>query len=321
VRHRQVGVERRRAVQREFEPSALAVRLPVQRLRQFARRDQVPALGQPQRRIAIAALLDEARVLAVGDEARGQFERPQVHAVARQFVIEAEAVAAVAGLDQAAVETQPREWRRCRGARKRLAAIGRKRRVMRQQMLEVGEHQLLVLLLVMQAERDQRLQRFVLAARCEQRADAAVHLAPPGLHLHQRGPGQQAALRARMARADAVVVRIEEIAVGRVERGKVLLVRFEHEGLEEPGRVREMPFGGARVGHRLCAAVLGRERLGQAQRTLAHGVVLVLQGARIHQWIACAWMTANQRCGSVHSRVASNPPRSSSAIASAGRYL
>ena len=43
---------------------------------------------------------------------------------------------------------------------------------------------------------------------------------------------------------------------------------FEHEALEEPGHVREMPLGRADVGHRLHDRVLGRERLDErkAQR-------------------------------------------------------
>ena len=75
-----------------------------------------------------------------------------------RFVVEGEAVAGVADLADALGEAQPLERRRVRRRRGRgaVGAIDRVERVEPEQVLQVGEHQLLVLLLVVQAELDDR---------------------------------------------------------------------------------------------------------------------------------------------------------------------
>ena len=60
-----------------------------------------------------------------------------------------------------------------------------------------------------------------------------------------------------VAGPNLLVIGVEQ----RIIAGMVLLVvfgkRFEDEGFEEPGGMRQMPFGRARVGHRLDALILG----------------------------------------------------------------
>ena len=62
-----------------------------------------------------------------------------------------------------------------------------------------------------------------------------------------------------MLRADALVVAVEEHAKGRVVRQEagleVRLKTLQTKGLEEPGGVRQVPLGGAGVGHALGLAV------------------------------------------------------------------
>ncbi len=68
-----------------------------------------------------------------------------------------------------------------------------------------------------------------------------------------------------MPLADGLVVGIEQIAEHRIERLIALEVRLQHEGLEEPGDVRQVPLGGADVRHGLDLLVLGAQRRGQFQ--------------------------------------------------------
>jgi hypothetical protein len=70
-----------------------------------------------------------------------------------------------------------------------------------------------------------------------------------------------------VARSDRLVIRIKEVAEGRVD--PVIGVEpGQNEGFEEPGRVRQVPLCRADVVHRLDGLILGRkvgrQRLGLA---------------------------------------------------------
>jgi hypothetical protein len=153
--------------------------------------------------------------------------------------------------------------------RGRLArAIGGRQRIARERVQQVGQQQLLMLLLVLQAELDER--RRVRRRVAQQRRDARVDVGAPGTHLGERGPRHQPALGPRMARTDPFVVAVVEHTIGRMERREARLEALEHEGLEEPGHMREVPLGRARVGHRLHLGIGLRQRLGQREGGGAH---------------------------------------------------
>ena len=86
-------------------------------------------------------------------------------------------------------------------------------------------------------------------------------------HLGDRRAGRRAALGPGVSGADRLVVRVEDVAVGRVEGRVPGEARIEQERLEEPRGVAAVPLGRADVGHRLDRLVLGgergRQRLGQ----------------------------------------------------------
>ena len=128
-------------------------------------------------------------------------------------------------------------------------------------MLDVHEQQFLVLLLMVQAEFDGREQGR--RGPVDDIEHAGIHGVTVVVHLVQRGTCDQAAPWPRVLPPDAVVIAVVEFTEGRVMRTKAGFGRFEHEGLEEPGDVREVPFGGARIGHRLHTSVFGRERCGE----------------------------------------------------------
>ena len=107
------------------------------------------------------------------------------------------------------------------------------------------------------------------------RCIACVDVAAIRVDLVERRARELPAARPVGPRPDPFVVRVEEELEGRVERPVAGGVRLQHERLEEPGRVGEVPLGRARVRHRLHQLILGRERRRQRQRARADRAVLV----------------------------------------------
>src|SRR6185436_14448871 len=116
--------------------------------------------------------------------------------------------------------------------------------VAREQVLDVGEDQLLVLLLVVEAELEDR-REIVLeraASRREERADVRVDVRAVGEDLRQRRPRDEAALGTRVLASHEVVVGIEENAEALVEGLVLREPGLENERLEEPARVGQVPL-------------------------------------------------------------------------------
>ena len=230
-----------------------------------------PSLGQPKLGPAIAAVGDERAVLAAGRHSRCDREGCKIHLVARRLVVERERRAAMSDLGDAAFEALPAE----RGGSSpspspsppsdRLTrTVRRQERIFRQEMLHVGEDQLLMLLFVVPPELERRRDcRRGVRERFEV-GEPLIDRRAVGDDLFRGGPRHEPALGAFDALADALVVRVEEEIVG-VAHGRNA-ERSEHEPLEEPGRVREVPLHGARIGHRLRDPVLDLERIDELHR-------------------------------------------------------
>ena len=143
-------------------------------------------------------------------------------------------------------------------------------RIEREQVLQVREDQFLMLLLVVQAELDE-IERFHRQrAAGEQRAHALVHVRAVAQHLVETRAREHPALRPRILLADAVVIRVEEETERGIEGPVRRVAALEHEGLEEPGGVREVPLHRARVRHGLQRAILRAQALRQALARLAN---------------------------------------------------
>ena len=128
----------------------------------------------------------------------------------------------------------------------------------------IGEQQFLVLLFVVEAEfnQSQCLNR-QFAFIQKQLLHADVHVLAKGQHLRKRRAGQQATLRARVARPQRFVIRIEQVSEGIIKHLVAGQVRQQHHVFKKPTGVRQMPFGRAGVGHGLHALVLGAEWRGE----------------------------------------------------------
>ncbi len=183
--------------------------------------------------------------------------------MAGRFVVEAEALGGVgADLGEAAgVFVPAQRWRL--GVAVLAGPVHRRQRVVREAELEVGDQQLLVLLLVLDAQRHQVYHLVGHLRAVEQRLHRLVHAGPPGAHRLVARPRQQMPLRARVLFADAVVIAVEQIfeaLVGGFVAGRE---RLEDKGLEKPGGMGQVPARRADFRTGLQAHVLGGERLAQ----------------------------------------------------------
>ena len=157
--------------------------------------------------------------------------------------------------------------------------IRRQQGIAREQVLDVHQQELLVLLLVLDAQLDQRTDRRIGAGpsvadgsgAIQELGHGGVHVAPVGGHLVDARSGDQAALGPRVLGTDPLVVGVEQGAVGGMDGHIALEVGFEEERLEEPRGVGPVPLGGAGVGHRLGRLVLGGEGIGQRLGQAADG--------------------------------------------------
>ena len=146
---------------------------------------------------------------------RASLTGPDQRAVCGFFVVEMEAVVAVPDGVDAFVQRDPfvAGSMGCREAPRRV--IGRRDRVLRERMQDVGQHQFLMLLLVIEPDLDQRHQsgEGVLIGRLEEFHHRGVDMAAIGGDFVGARAGQMAALVTGMARAGADVIGIEQIGI------------------------------------------------------------------------------------------------------------
>ncbi|MPN04022.1 hypothetical protein SDC9_151258 [bioreactor metagenome] len=162
----------------------------------------------------------------------------------------------------------------------------------RKQMLDIGEHQLLMLLLVLQAQCDE-LSNSLLRRRAflfhdgHQRQHLLIHHSAIGHDLRQSRSGQQAPLGSGMACTHLLVIGVEQHAKTAVKSLMPWLVHGQYKGFEEPAGMGQMPFGRTGVRHGLHAGVFCRQGRSQLLRAGPHPLVLLRQhypvpGSRRH---------------------------------------
>ena len=186
--------------------------------------------------------------------------------MARPLIVEGEPGAVMADLHDPLAPLQPL-YRRRHGRRRH--SPGRPdrgaQRILEKGRGQVHQHQFLMLMLVIEAERDQI--RGQLVDRAEQ---GRVHRRPPVPHLVERRPGDHPSLRARVPLAFALIIRVEEVGVALVIGLVASQMIAQHEGFEEPGGVGQMPFRRRGVGHWLERGIRVRERRGDGEAEATH---------------------------------------------------
>jgi hypothetical protein len=159
----------------------------------------------------------------------------------RCFVIERKSCAGMADILQATVLMHPLCRCGCHACQRPSPGIDRLQCRTCEQMLHIGEQQLLMLLLMLNTQFHQVINlRFVRLS--EQSTDTGIHICAPVLDFFKRGSGEQAALRARVFVANGVVIAVEEHAKCGVEGFEARFKALQDEGLKKPGHMRQMPF-------------------------------------------------------------------------------
>src|SRR4029079_504830 len=137
---------------------ALGTEVPVERRGPSVSLHRGPAVREPELGTAIAAVFDEAEIVAGGDGAPAQVVGLEEDAMARTLVVEREAGSVVTDLHETAGMGRPFQGRDLGRGRRRGGPEARPirgpQRVRPQRVLDVGEDELLVLLLVLQSQLD-----------------------------------------------------------------------------------------------------------------------------------------------------------------------
>ncbi len=196
------------------------------------------------------------------------------HAMPRALAIEGEAPAVVSDLHDAAIERPIGRGRAVGFADRDRAGVlvGRAHWVLREQVQNIGQHQLLMLLFVITAELDQLSdgrRKIIL----HQRRHRAVDMVAIRSDRLQRRAREHAASGTRLTRAYALVVGVEQEIELRIEGAVAGEILFEDHRLEKPGRMREVPFCRARIGHRLHGRVGVRQGRAEPRGCLANRLI------------------------------------------------
>ena len=165
----------------------------------------------------------------------------------------------MADLDHAAAPLDPSD--RAGHCDRHLGHAGPDRRrewVHREMMEDIGEEEFLMLLLMMTAERDEVLH--IRGQIGQSRQQRRIHSLAISEDLVERGTRQHPPTRPRVALPLGLVIAVEQERPAFVEQLIAGHMIAQHERLEEPGCVGEMPFGGRRIVHRLDRRIGIRKR-------------------------------------------------------------
>ena len=273
---------------------------PIQRGRPLLLTQGRPAERQPQLGAAVAAIVHELEEFTVRRETISDFKWLQKRFVARSLVVEGKHATRVPDLHDTPVKGRPpaRLGIPRRSAGRRLP-VGGEQRIARESVFDVCEHQLLMLLFVVDSQFDDAC-HFLRAVSGPVETEAmqqSRHALIDGVSILEyfghRRPRQQSAPSAGKSFADAVVVGIEERLESGVGRPIVRLPTGQHKCLKKPGGVRQVPPRRAGVGHGLHDEILDRQGFAQVFRKPASLRVVfgeISQYSRLsvetaHDWI------------------------------------
>ena len=252
-------------------PLAAIVATPVQRRLDCVLAHPGPAVRQPQARRAVAPVIDEVAPFAVGDQAIRKRMRREPHRMARPLAVEGEVSAIVPDIYRTPAPLGPAQGIGCGGARNIAGRVGsRKERVLGEQMKEVGEKQLLMLLLMIAPEQDEALRRRRQVVERLHYGD--IDMPAIRQDLVERRAGQHPARWPRDAVPLGFVIAVVEEGERGIERTIASDKVAQHKRLEEPRRVRQVPFTWRGVRHRLDADVCVRQPIDKRDRNRTHAI-------------------------------------------------
>ena len=142
----------------------------------------------------------------------------------------------------------------------------RAQRVLEQRMLDVGEQQFLMLLLMRKAQLYQRTQIIAF----EQGLHRLVNVLPPGEDIGQGRAGKHSAGKARDPFAFRLVIGIENERPSFVIQRVIGQMVTQQEGFPEPRYMRDVPLGRRRIFHGLEGSIRFGQWLDQCFAQLAY---------------------------------------------------
>jgi hypothetical protein len=141
---------------------------------------------------------------------------------------------------------------------------------MARHVLDIRQHQFLVLLFVIEAKLEERPQLGAPVRSVHEPRHVLVDVRAIAQHLRERGARQQPSLRSRMSWPDCLVVRVEQVFETLVKHRVGRQVCPKQELLEEPARVGQVPLGRTDVRHALHRTIFRRQRRDDPQRRAAY---------------------------------------------------
>ena len=157
--------------------------------------------------------------------------------------------------------------------------IRRPQRIAPECVLDVSDNQLLVLLLMVQAQ-DNQFSRRLGDSWLKKFEHVLVHMGAIFAHLVQAGTGKGIAQRFVRLLPHSVVIGIKEIAEALIKGAIAGEMCGKNKRLKEPTGMRQMPFGRAGLQTRLHHLVFRAERRRQRLCLLSHGAVMAGQRGR-----------------------------------------
>ena len=227
--------------------------------------DGVPTIGEPQQGFPVPAVLHEIEILPARHGAILQPVVGKPSLVTGPLVVPGESPVGSPHLEHPGFELV-KCWRGglngASGSIPVTGPIGRPQGIARQDVLDVGDQQLLMLLLVVQPQLHQARELGIttLLQPTDQAHHLLVDLGAVGIDLLHRRPGQSPSNVPGHALSKALVVRIEDEVIARMTGPIVVGKFFQDHALEEPGGVTQVPLGRTDVRHGLYYVVLGAER-------------------------------------------------------------
>ena len=152
VRHRRVHHQRAGSRQRVLVPGTVDL-APVERRLPVALPHRRPSIAEPQVRALIALILHELQILAIRHQTIRQLKGTQKRVVTGRFVIERKPTICTDRNDPTLmIDPASGVCAVGRARRVQVGAVGGQQRVVAEVELQVGQHQLLMLLLMMEAQ-------------------------------------------------------------------------------------------------------------------------------------------------------------------------
>ena len=228
--------------------------------------DGLPAIGKPQQGVPVSTVVDEIQVLPASHQAVHQAVVGEPGLVPGPLVVPGKSLGRGSHLEHPAFQPVKFQGGRCGrlpGSIVIASPIAGSQGIARQDVLDIGDQQLLMLLLVVQSQLHQlrELGKAPPVQIFNYPQQPFVDAGAVAIDLLHRRPRQRPSNVPGNPLSEALVVGVEDEVIPRMISPIVLCKTFQDHALEEPGGVTQMPLGRADVRHGLNHVVLGAEGL------------------------------------------------------------